>query len=212
MFHGKLATRLCDVVGARSRCRRTLRRKPGPSHPRRQPHQRDQCRRQQSDPGGLRVAVGGDVPTVDDQGIVDIAGNVWASGAATAAFDAFGDQVPFRPSTMCTRRSPIMSIRPIRRCTPGSTRSSTQGVPGVVGSDDGALQFDQPVIDDLPVIDLPAHGDLTDTISRSPTWIQTRRGTTSSSCSHHHHHDCAAGNGRAVSFSAPGHCHPLTTP
>ena len=27
-----------------------------------------------------------------------------------------------------------------------------------------ALQFDQPVIDDLPVIDLPAHGDLSDTI------------------------------------------------
>ena len=34
----------------------------------------------------------------------------------------------------------------------------------MVGSDDGAVQFDQPVIDDLPVIDLPAHGDLSDTI------------------------------------------------
>ena len=39
------------------------------------------------------------------------------------------------------------------------------GVPGVAGADDASLQFDVPVIDDLPVQELPAEGDWDDTIA-----------------------------------------------
>ena len=37
-------------------------------------------------------------------------------------------------------------------------------VPGVVGADDGSLQFDQPIIDDLPAVDLPVDSDLGDAV------------------------------------------------
>ena len=105
-------------------------------------------------------SLGGNVPTVGGEGIVDMADNVWASGAATAAFDAFDDQVPVQAiddgHTAITDYvdSPDAVLDTL----------ADAGVPGVVGSDDGGLQFDQPVIDDLPVIDVPAHGDLSDTI------------------------------------------------
>jgi hypothetical protein len=109
-------------------------------------------------------SLGGNVPTVDGQGIVDIADNVWASGAATAAFDAFGDQVPVQAVDDVHTAITDHVDSPDQVLHTGLDTLVDESVPGVVGSDDGALQFDQPVIDDLPVIDLPAHGDLNDTI------------------------------------------------
>ena len=102
-------------------------------------------------------SLGAVVPTTGAEGIADLADNVWASGAATAAFDAFDDQVPVQAvddvHSVITDYSGIAD-------SPGADA----GIPGVVGSDDAALQFDQPIIDDLPVIDLPADLDVNDTI------------------------------------------------
>ncbi|WP_099039475.1 Rv0340 family IniB-related protein [Mycobacterium neglectum] len=101
-------------------------------------------------------SLGGNVPTVGGEGIVDMADNVWASGAATAAFDAFGDQVPVQG--IADGHTVITDY------VDSPDALADAGLPGVVSSENGALQFDEPVIDDLPVIDLPAHGDLSDTI------------------------------------------------
>ncbi len=97
------------------------------------------------------------VPSAGADGIADIADNVWASGAATAAFDAFDDQVPVQAvddvHNVITDHSGI-----------ADSLGADAYIPGVVGSEDAALQFDQPIIDDLPVIDLPADVDPDDTI------------------------------------------------
>ena len=100
------------------------------------------------------------VPTTGTEGVVDLADNVWASGAATAAFDAFDDQVPVQ--AVDDVHSVITDY--VDSPDQGLHTLSDAGVPGVVGSDDAALQFDQPVIDDLPVIDLPADGDFGATV------------------------------------------------
>ena len=109
-------------------------------------------------------SLGGNVPTVGGEGVVDMADNVWASGAATAAFDAFDDQVP------------VQAVDDVHTAITDYVDSPDQVLhTGLDTLGDGecqvwlapttaALQFDQPVIDDLPVIDLPAHGDLSDTI------------------------------------------------
>lgn len=71
----------------------------------------------------------------------DAGTNVWASGAATAAFDAFDDQLPLVaqhddiPSTVIDTGDPA--------------------VPALVTDDDTELALDAPVLDDLPVTDLP---------------------------------------------------------
>ena len=57
--HGKLAARLRDVVGARPRCRSTLRRRSDAGHRRRPSDGCDQCRRQQSDSRRVGIAVDG---------------------------------------------------------------------------------------------------------------------------------------------------------
>ena len=109
-------------------------------------------------------SLGGNVPAVGGEGIVDIADNVWASGAATAAFDAFGDQVPVQDVDEVHTAITDYVDSPDAALELGLDTLADTGVPGLVGSDDGDLQLDQPVIDDLPAIDLPAHGDLSDTI------------------------------------------------
>jgi len=109
-------------------------------------------------------SLGGNVPAVGGEGIVDIADNVWASGAATAAFDAFGDQVPVQDVDEVHTAITDYVDSPDAALELGLDSLADTGVPGLVGSDDGDLQLDQPVIDDLPAIDLPAHGDLSDTI------------------------------------------------
>jgi hypothetical protein len=93
-----------------------------------------------------------------------MAGNVWASGAATAAFDAFDDQVPVQAVDDGYTAITDYVDSPDQALHTGLDALGDSGVPGVVGSDDGSLQFDPSIIEDLPVIDLPADGDLHDTI------------------------------------------------
>ena len=111
----------------------------GTGHRRRPPHRGDHCRRRQSDSRrrGI-VPVGGALAGLDVFGDVlgDAGANVWASGAATAAFDAFDDQLPVRglddtASTVIDTGDPA--------------------VPALVTDDDPALALDAPVVDDVPV-------------------------------------------------------------
>lgn len=83
------------------------------------------------------------VPTAGlDGGIAEAAGNVWSSGAATAAFDAFGDHVP---------ADVVDDVSAALISDPTVPGLAEPGVPDVAGADDASLQFDQPVID--PAID-----------------------------------------------------------
>jgi len=109
-------------------------------------------------------SLGATVPTVGAEGIDDMAGNVWASGAATAAFDAFDDQLPVQAFDDVHTAITDYVDSPDPPLHTGLDALGDSGVPGVVGSDDGSLQFDQSTIEDLPVIDLPADSDLSDTI------------------------------------------------
>ncbi len=109
-------------------------------------------------------SLGAAVPAVGAEAIGDVADNVWTSGAATAAFDAFDDQVPVQ--AVDDGHAAIIDHvdSPDHALQTGLAALDDAGVPGVVGSDDGSLQLDDSVIDDLPSIDLPADGDLTHTI------------------------------------------------
>ncbi|WP_326548361.1 Rv0340 family IniB-related protein [Mycolicibacterium sp. ND9-15] len=78
------------------------------------------------------------VPTGLDGGIAEAAGNVWSSGAATAAFDAFGEHVP---ADVVDDVSAALISDPT---VPGLAEPD---VPDVAGADDASLQFDQPVFD-----------------------------------------------------------------
>jgi hypothetical protein len=103
------------------------------------------------------------MPSTGSDGVVDMADNVWASGAATAAFDAFDDQVPVQgvddvPTTITDYGDIVDSPDQVLQAL------SDAPVPGIVGAEDASLPFDQPVIDDLPVLDLPADSDLGATI------------------------------------------------
>ncbi|MGZ5397169.1 MAG: Rv0340 family IniB-related protein [Mycobacterium sp.] len=109
-------------------------------------------------------SLGGNVPTVGGEGIVDMADNVWASGAATAAFDAFDDQVPVQAVDDVHTTITDYVDTPDQALHTGLDALGDAGVPGVVGADDGSLQFDEPFIEDLPVLDVPANSDRSDTI------------------------------------------------
>ena len=60
---------------------------------------------------------------------------------------------------------PDLVDQPDAALQPGLDVLADAGVPGVAGADDASLQFDAPVIDDLPVQELPAEGDWDDTIA-----------------------------------------------
>jgi hypothetical protein len=94
-----------------------------------------------------------------EAGIGEMAGNVWASGAATAAFDAFGDHVPVE--TIDNVHSTVTDLihDPGVGVQSGLDALSDPGVPDVAGLDDPSLQFDGPVIDDTPVHDTPVVDD-----------------------------------------------------
>ncbi|WP_166908471.1 IniB N-terminal domain-containing protein [Mycobacterium sp. DL440] len=93
-----------------------------------------------------------------DLGAPDPGGNVWASGAATAAFDAFGDHVP------------VDAPNHAWDATVGQVIDQSDSVDQVVTSvssapaiddaglahqslDDISLQLNEPVIDDAPIVD-----------------------------------------------------------
>lgn len=98
------------------------------------------------------------VPTTGlDGGIAEAAGNVWSSGAATAAFDAFGDHVP---ADVVDDVSALISDPAV---------SEPVDVPNVAGADDASLQFDQslidPVVEQASVDDVPTIEDLGDAVA-----------------------------------------------
>ena len=110
-------------------------------------------------------SLGTAVPSVGTDGVVgDLAGNVWASGAATAAFDAFDDQLPVQAVDDVHTAIADYVDQPDQGLHSGLDMLDDAGVPGVVGADDGSLQFDPPLIDDLPAVDLPADSDLSDAV------------------------------------------------
>ena len=100
------------------------------------------------------------VPTTGAEGIVDGADNVWASGAATAAFDAFDDQLPVQGA------DDVHSVITDYVDSPDQVLNALADapVPSVIDSGDTALHTDQPLIDDLPAIDVPSDGDLSATV------------------------------------------------
>jgi hypothetical protein len=100
------------------------------------------------------------VPTTGlDGGVGDMAGNVWASGAATSAFDAFDDHLP--PEAIDDVHSVTTELvnDPDVGLQSGMDALTDAGVPSVAGVDDPSLQFDGPVIDEAPADDTPAVDD-----------------------------------------------------
>jgi hypothetical protein len=106
------------------------------------------------------------VPTAGTDGVIgDMAGNVWASGAATAAFDAFDDHVPVQTIDDAPSAVSDLVDAPDQALQPGLDVLADAGVPGVAGADDPSLQFDGPVIDDIPAEEMPVEADWDDTIA-----------------------------------------------
>jgi hypothetical protein len=105
------------------------------------------------------------VPATGADSVVgDHASNVWTSGAATAAFDAFDDHVP----SVVTEQAHSMVTNVVSDPDPavhaGLDALSDAGVPDVAALDDPSLHFDGPVIDDPAIHDAVdgITGDLAD--------------------------------------------------
>ena len=99
------------------------------------------------------------VPSTGTDAVVDDhASNVWASGAATAAFDAFDDHVPTVVSDQAHSMVTNLVTDPDPAMHAGLDALTSAGVPDVAALDDPSLQFDGPVIDE-PAIHAPAEDD-----------------------------------------------------
>jgi hypothetical protein len=97
------------------------------------------------------------VPSTGTDGLVaDPSANVWASGAATAAFDAFDDHVPAVAVDEAHSMAANLVTEPDAEVQSGVDVLADDGVPTLAGADDPSLQFDGPVIDDSPIDDAPA--------------------------------------------------------
>jgi hypothetical protein len=87
----------------------------------------------------------------------DAGSNVWASGAATAAFDAFGDHLPLQgvddAHTVVTNVVDTHDDLLTTGIDGGDDPSGDGAVPVVALADDPSLHFDGPVVDDAPVLD-----------------------------------------------------------
>jgi hypothetical protein len=92
----------------------------------------------------------------------DPSSNVWTSGAATAAFDAFDIHVPadtlgqVHTVTANIVQDPLDDRAGLSQ---GLDAVTDADVPAVAGVDDASLHFDGPLIDDAPPVDVPAHDD-----------------------------------------------------
>ena len=83
----------------------------------------------------------------------DAGSNVWASGAATAAFDAFGDHLPVQGvDDAHTVVTDVVDTHD-DLLTAGIDGGDDPSVPAVALADDPSLHFDGPVVDDAPVLD-----------------------------------------------------------
>jgi hypothetical protein len=100
------------------------------------------------------------VPSAGADAVVDDhASNVWASGAATAAFDAFDDHVPTVAVDEAHQMAANIVTEPDVGVHSGPDALVDTGVPDLAVADDPSLQFDGPVIEDAPVIEVhDTHG------------------------------------------------------
>jgi hypothetical protein len=82
--------------------------------------------------------------------------NVWTSGAATAAFDAFDDHLPQQVET-----DPGGVITELAAPDHGAlaTTAPALDVPTLTGVDDPGTAVHEPVLDDVPVTDVAADSD-----------------------------------------------------
>jgi hypothetical protein len=111
-------------------------------------------------------SLSGAVPTTGTDALIgDAAGNVWASGAATAAFDAFDDPGIAQVIDDAPTVLPDLVSSPDVALQPGLDVLADAGVPGVPGVDDPSLQFDAAVIDEVPVHELAGDTGWDDTIT-----------------------------------------------
>jgi hypothetical protein len=100
------------------------------------------------------------VPSTGTDGLADDqSGNVWASGAATAAFDAFDDHVPATVVDDVHSAAAQIVNEPDAGVQSGLDVLADAWVPDVASVDDPSLQFDGPVIDEAPADDTPAVDD-----------------------------------------------------
>jgi hypothetical protein len=100
------------------------------------------------------------VPSTGTESVIaDASANVWASGAATAAFDAFDDHVPTVAADEAHTMVANLVTEPDAAVQSGLDVLADAGVPTVAGADDPSLQFDGPVIDDAPIDELVAKDD-----------------------------------------------------
>ncbi len=99
-------------------------------------------------------------PSTGAEALVDDpAGNVWTSGAATAAFDAFGDDVSV-PVIDDGYGVPASVIdQPDQALHAGLDALDDAGVPTVAGVEDPSTQFTGGIIDDAPFIGEAADTD-----------------------------------------------------
>jgi hypothetical protein len=94
------------------------------------------------------------VPSTGADTLVDDhAGNVWTSGAATAAFDAFDDHVPTVVADQAHSVADNVVTEPDAGIQSGLDMLAHADVPAVAGADDPSLHFDGPVIDDATTIE-----------------------------------------------------------
>jgi hypothetical protein len=100
------------------------------------------------------------VPSTGADAVVDDhASNVWASGAATAAFDAFDDHVPAVVADDVHSVTADFITDPDAGVQSGLDALADAGVPDVAAANDTSLQFDAPVIDEPPAVDAPVDDD-----------------------------------------------------
>ena len=103
------------------------------------------------------------VPSTGSEHLADDpSGNVWSSGAATAAFDAFDAHVPADTLDQVHTVAANLVQEPQddgAATQPGLDAGTDADVPTVAGVDDLSLHFDGPVIDDAPHVDAPVDDD-----------------------------------------------------
>jgi hypothetical protein len=100
------------------------------------------------------------VPSTGTDGLLhDPSGNVWTSGAATAAFDAFDDHVPAVAADDTHTVVADLVHEPDVGLQSGLDALHEPAVADVATVDDPSLHFDGPVIDDGPIHEAPLVDD-----------------------------------------------------
>ncbi len=102
-------------------------------------------------PAGMPAA-GAEAPAGDP------AGNVWTSGAATAAFDAFDDHLPVPGIDDAHGVAATVIDQPEDSLHVGVDALDDHDIPSVTGIEDPSTQFTHGIIDDAPLV-----GDAVDT-------------------------------------------------